>query len=157
MSSITFTGAFIRNADLCRPKEGGPFARIHLTANLTKAVRDEMAWEELPDCLDSGKLDGELNGKAMILTPNADKLAKHEIQLECSEVNDFQMFHVRNKDGESKRMELRFSARCNEDGAIGIIEQYIRKIGDAPASLRITYASQQKLPMEPEKAEAAKA
>src|SRR5579864_4334832 len=111
MSQITFTGAWIRNADLRTRKEGGPFVRLHLTANFTKPVREEMGWEELPDCLDSGKLKGCLMGQNMILTPKADKLAKNEIQLECSEVSDFEMFRVRNKDGESKSMELRFSLR----------------------------------------------
>lgn len=158
MAVITFTGCFVRYLDLRFPDEGAPFARIHLTSKLTASVMKAMEWEEVPNCLDSGKLDGLLTARNIVMRPAVEELWNNEIQLECSEVSDFQLFRVEGQEGKSKKTELRFTARTAEIGAAGKIEEYVRIVGKGGADLRVTYTEQQKLPLgEPEKAKEAKA
>ena len=160
MATITFTGAYIRFVDLRFPEEGSPFARIHFTSKFTALVMKAMEWQEVPACLDSGKLDGLLTARNLVLKPDKEELWNNEIQLECSEVSDFQVFHVEGQEGKSKRTELRFVARTIETGAVAKIEEYARIVGKSAAQLKVTYTEQQKLPLdeqEPEKAKVAKA
>jgi len=159
VATITFTGAYVRFLDLRFPEEGAPFARIHLTSKLTTAVMKAMEWQEVPDCLDSGKLDGLLTARNLVMRPTKEELWNNEIQLECSEVSDFQLFRVEGQEGKSKKTELRFTVRTVEAGAAAKIEEYVRIVGKAGADLKVTYTEQQKLPLEEEteKAKAAKA
>lgn len=159
MASITFHDAFIRHTDHRRTEEGAIFCRVHLTSNLTKPVMKAMEWDEVPYCLDSGKLGGCLTARSLVLTPNKKEFAKKELSLECSEISDFQVFHISGQDGASKRTELRFVARCNEEAAIARIDEYWRTIGTSGAQLSVTYNKQASLleEQEGEKAAAAKA
>ncbi len=150
MSNITFRGAHIRYADLRQKEEAGCFARIHFTAEMSKPVLEAMEWEPIPDCVESTKLTGELTARNLVLTPNQKELRQHEIQMECSEISDFQLFRVQGEDGESTRTELRFIARVVEPGAIARIENYMRLVGTSVKSggaLKITYTDQQSLPL----------
>ncbi|HOK47391.1 MAG TPA: hypothetical protein PLK67_15725 [Bryobacteraceae bacterium] len=115
MPSVLFRGAFIRHAVLQDDDEAGPFRRIHFTADFSEPVRQHMGWEELPEGLTSGKLAGELSGTHLILTPNGRELKQHELQISCSQVNDFQVFRVKNDDGKTTHTELRFIVRSNQD------------------------------------------
>lgn len=157
MATITFHDAFIRHTDHRRTEEGAIFCRVHFTANFTKPVMRAMEWDEVPYCLDSGKLGGILTARHIVLTPNHSEFKKKELQLECSEISDFQVFHISGQDGASKRTELRFVARCNEEAAIARIDEYWRTIGTSGAQLTVTYNKQENLLEDQEKAEAAKA
>ena len=148
MSAITFRGAVLRYADLRRREEAGVFARIHVTAEVTKPVMEAMDWQEIPTCVDSGKLDGILTARHLIWTPNQKELRSHEIQMEATEVGDFQFFRVRGDDGQSTHAELRFIVRVSEPGAIAQLEDYMRTVGEARGALKITYTDQSKLPLD---------
>jgi hypothetical protein len=151
MSTIVFRGSFIRYADLRQKEEAGCFARIHFTSEMSKPVLEAMEWEPIPDCFESTKLTGELTARSLILTPNQKELRQHEIQMECSDISDFQLFRIQGEDGESTRTELRFIARVSEPGAIARIENYMRLVGTSTKSagaLKITYTDQQNLPLD---------
>ena len=153
MSTIVFRGSFIRYADLRQKEEAGCFARIHFTSEMSKPVLEAMEWEPIPDCFESTKLTGELTARSLILTPNQKELRQHEIQMECSDISDFQLFRIQGEDGESTRTELRFIARVLEPGAIARIENYMRLVGTSMKSagaLKITYTDQQNLPLDKE-------
>ena len=148
MSTITFRGAHVRFADLRQREEAGIFARIHFTSDLSTPVIEAMDWQPIPDCVEATKLTGNLTARNLVLTPNQKELRQHEIQMECSEVSDFQLFRIQGEDGDSKRTELRFLARIIEPGAIARVENYMRLVGTSKKSdgaLKITYDDQQKL------------
>lgn len=154
MSTITFRGAFIRYADL-RNNESGWFMRLHFTAGFSKPVAEAMGWDEvIPDCVDSGKLDGALIARNLVLMPTDKLLKDQEIQMEATEVSDFQFMRV--TEGDSRRSELRFIVRVSQVGAIAHVENYLRLVGQAPAALKIGYEEQQQLELG-EKAEAVEA
>lgn len=155
MSTITFRGAFIRFADLRSKEEAGVFARIHFTSEMSGPVIEAMDWEPIPDCMESTKLTGALTARNLVLTPNQKELRQHEIQTECTEVSDFQLFRIQGDDGESTRTELRFIARVVEPGAVSQIENYMRLVGTSPKSagaLKVTFEHQEKLDLEDEAA-----
>jgi len=94
-----------------------------------------------------------LTARNLVLTPNQKELRQHEIQMECSDISDFQLFRIRGEDGESTRTELRFIGRVLEPGAIARIENYMRLVGTSTKSagaLKITYTDQQNLPLDKE-------
>jgi len=149
MSQLTFRGAFLRFADLRHKKEAGVFARLHFTADLTKPVMEAMEWAEIPDCMNSAKLCGLLTARNLVLTPNQKELRKSEIQLDCNEVGDFQLFRVQDKDDkDSTRTELRFVARVVARGAIAVCEEYLRTVGTSQGALKIAYEDQGELAIE---------
>src|SRR5260370_26525801 len=109
--TITFRGAFLRYADL-RINEAGVFLRLHVTSELTKPVMEAMNWADVPEWVDSAKLEGVLSAQHLTLTPNQKQLKDHEIEMDASEVTDFQVARV--TENESTRIELRFIARVTQ-------------------------------------------
>lgn len=147
--TITFRGARIRYVDLRRDDEAGVFARIHLTADYSDPVRDEMGWEPIPATLTAGKLIGRLSAQHLVLTPTDDKLCRSEIQMECSEVTDFQLAPLKSDGGEVIGHELRFICRTIDPTAISLLDNYLRVIGGGTANLRVAYVEQAAFEAEP--------
>ncbi|HJX53943.1 MAG TPA: hypothetical protein VJ801_14350 [Polyangia bacterium] len=145
MPRILFRGAFIRYADLRHEDEAGKSCRIHMTADWSDTVREHMTWEEVPDCVPKATLCGTINGKDMVLTPAGKELARHELQLTISEVSDFTLVRQKDEEGEPKGEELRFIVRTNQPGAMGLIENYVEKIGRGKAQLKISHEKQEGL------------
>lgn len=145
MSKITFRGAHVRYFDVRKEKESAPFVRLHITAEMTNPVMEAMEWQPIPECVDKCNLGGILSSRNLILTPNQKELRDQEIELECSQVSDFQLHRI--ADGESRRTELRFIIRANEDKAPTLLWEYLRVVGQAEGALKISYSSQEKLPL----------
>jgi len=147
MPQITFSNVTISHGSF--NNDGGAVTRlIHVTANLSKAVRSAMNWQDLPDCADMAKLTGELTATNLVLTPNEEKLEKHQVECECTSATNFEIHRVQEKDGGSRRLELRFKLKIVEKAALSKIEAYCEKVGEAPASLKIGIAEQTELPLE---------
>lgn len=144
MSKILFRGATVRYCDI-RADEAGPFVRVHLSADFSRPVREEMEWGEIPDSITSCKLEGKLDARALVLTPNQQQLRQHEIQITADDVSDFQVARTEGEDGGAKQTHLRFVLRSRQDGAAAQIENWLRVIGDGAATLKVEYAVQQKL------------
>lgn len=146
MESITFRGAFVRYFD-GRQEEGGAFVRIHMTADFSDVVINEMEWEDPGHSATDSKLEGELMGSNFILTPGDKSLSQYEIQFGIRSVEDFKM--VRVADGESKRRELRFIVRSSAAGVAAMVDDYIRRVGDHQGALKVSYSreEQQALPL----------
>jgi hypothetical protein len=118
---------------------------LHVTtAELSEPVSDAMMWEPIPPCVDQTKLAGRLIASNLILTPTSKELRRHELQMECSGVSDFQLFRVK-QNGEIKKEELRFLVRVSQAGAIALAENYVRLVGQVAATLKISYVEQAKL------------
>lgn len=147
MPKITFTGVRVTKGNFTND-EGKVSRHIHVRANIGKAVRDAMDWQEIPDCAEEMKLTGQLHGETLILTPKDDKLARHEIECSCDEVAEFKACRIQDKDGESRKLELRFRISISARAALAKFESYCEQVGDAPADLRIGYSEQAELPMD---------
>lgn len=145
MSNVTFRGVILEYADL-RRKEVSVFARAHFTADWTKPVADVFEWEEIPSSVTSAKLDGSLTSDKFILTPTDKKLRDWEFELQCSRVEDFTIVRI-TKD-EKTITRLRFTAMVEAQGGVGLIEAWMRSVGEAPAALKVTYVEQTELDLE---------
>lgn len=149
--TIIFRGASIRYADLRHKEEVGVFARLHMTADDTDTVRDQMDWEKMPDCVDQCKLSGVLLGKHLELIPNDKNLRQFALQFTISEVSAFELVPIRNDDGDITSRQLRFQIKSTEIGAIAAIEEYLRRMGEHVGQLKISYQKQEKLDLQPGK------
>jgi hypothetical protein len=138
MNKLLFRGAYVRYFDV-RAGEDGVFSRIHFTADFSSPVRDEMEWEDVPECVPSCKLTGKLDGRHAVLTPTQQTLLQHELQLAVSDIGDFQLHRIQGKDGESTKTELRFVARSAQEGAAGLVENWMRRVGQEAAALSIHF------------------
>lgn len=152
--SIVFRGAFIRYFD-GRQEEGGAFVRIHMTSEFTTPVMEEMGWDDPGGSVTDAKLSGELHATHLVLTPGDKQLRQSEIQFDIRDVGDFKMVSVE-KD-ETKRRELRFVVRSSAADTAGLVDGYIRQIGEHQGVLRVSYTKQEELPLETAEAGAKKA
>ncbi len=151
MAQIIFRGVSIRYADLRLKEEAGVFARLHLSADDTDTVREAMDWEKMPDCVDSCKLSGAFMGKHFELIPNDRNLKQFGLTLDISEVEDFRLVPVKNEDGEITDRKLRFIVRSTQKGAIALAEEYLTRMGSHVGQLKLSYAKQEKLDLQPGK------
>lgn len=140
-SNIIFRGARIRYIDLRRKDEGAPFTRLHLAADFSAPVQEAMEWH-IGDGMSSAKLKGVLTASHMILTPNDKRLKDYEVQLECSEVEDFQLVELKDDEGDTAGRELRFIARSVQPGACGVLEEFWSRLGHGDMQLRVSYIPQ---------------
>jgi hypothetical protein len=146
MDSIIFRNARIRYVDLRRDDEAGIFTRVHLSSDLSGPIEQQMGWGEIPEGCTSAKLAGVLQCRHFVLTPTDKALQQHEIQMECSQVGDFNVAGIKDDEGELTGYDLRFILRTIENGATGILENYLRTVGGAPAALKVSYEVQETLP-----------
>jgi hypothetical protein len=148
--SIIFRGTHIRYFD-GRQEEGGAFVRIHLTSEFSTNVMAEMDWTDPGVSVTEAKLDGELHGTHLILTPGDKQLAMNEIQFDVRSAEDFKVVTVAEK--ESKRRELRFVVRTSAPGVAALVDNYIRRVGDHQGALKVSYVKQEQLPLHEVKTE----
>jgi hypothetical protein len=148
MNTVTFRGCKIRYIDV-RQQEAGVICRLHLTADFSGPVREALGWGDLAAGIDSAKLTGELLALYFVLTPADKQLAKaHEVQMGCQDVGDFTFVRTEaGEDGAGGKEVLRLIMRTSEEGAAGILEAYWRRVGDAPAALKVSYQVQAQLPL----------
>lgn len=101
MPTTLFRGTRIRYCDLRQKEEAGVFVRLHLTSDYSGPVCDHFTWpSDLDESITNCKLAGELPAVSMVLTPNDPALMRHEIQLECRDLSDFQVVATKD-DGEA--------------------------------------------------------
>lgn len=145
MPTMILRGVVIRYADLRFEKEGAVFCRLHLQADLSTTVLDDMGWQAIPDGITSAKLTGALTGRTLTLTPNDKDLKRHGFELECNDVGDFAVVPEKGDDGDVTGHRLNCMARSLEVGAITKVEQYRRLIGEGNAQCRISFERQEVL------------
>jgi hypothetical protein len=139
--NITFNNVRIRSAHI-----GANETKIHFSAGWAAKVREVMEWGDVPAGWEGGKLSGELIGQNIVLIPNDKKLASYELQAGIGNVGGFALVVTEHDDeGKPKAREVRFHAVSQQEGVSADIENYIRKIGEAPATLKISYTEQMTL------------
>lgn len=144
-ATLIMRGARVRYVDVRREDEAGVFTRLHLAADLSDPVREFMEWDEIPDCVSSCKLTGQITARSLSLTPNEKPLQQHAFDIECSDVSDFAVAALKDDDGEVCNHELRFIARSVEIGAAAKLDAYLRTVGGGVGQLRVSYVKQESL------------
>jgi hypothetical protein len=146
--SILFRGCFIRYCDIRQGKEGGDLTcKIHLSADFSTPVREHMEWEEVGDSISSAKLNGALLANHMILTPGNRQIQNHELQIDITEVSNFEVSTVKDDEGEPCGRKLNFQVKTSKDGAGAIVEQYMSRVGRHEGALKVSYVKQEVLPL----------
>jgi hypothetical protein len=144
MEKLIFRGAEIRYSDT-RKDEGGVFVRIHMTADFTEVVREAMGWNV--GTFSKGKLvPNDLCATHISLIPDEKSFRNHAIDLEITNMSDFEYFEVKDEDGNVSH-EVRFIVRTPVEGAETKVANYMRFAG-ASAQLRVNYQVQDPLPLE---------
>lgn len=148
MPSVNFSGVTV-NTFSGANQNGSVKRLIHVKTNPpTKAVREAMDWDEIPDCAEDMGLTGELIGTNLVLVPSDDKLEKHELEMECTSAAQFVLNRIQDKDGGGKKIQLSFVIESREKGALAKLENYCEKVGKGAATLKIGYQDQADLPLE---------
>lgn len=147
MPTLVFRGATIREAHIGIDKTGGAvFTLIKFSADMSEPIMDAMEWEKPSECFQNPvKLDGELMGHNLVLTPTDKELRQHEIDIECGEIGSFQFFRIAATEDRSASSEIRFTAKSVEPGVSAKIENYLRLMGQKPAAMKVAYNKQESL------------
>lgn len=140
MEKLIIRGAEIRHLNMAAPKEGAPFMRLHLRADLTGAIQDAMGWEEIPMCVASvAKLPGELLATSVEILPNGSNLKMYERCLQITAAEDFRAVPLKDDDGEVEDHALELSLKIAEQDSILAAVALALAIGRATCQLSISY------------------
>jgi len=145
MSNLTLRGTTLDHADL-RRKEASVFVRGHFSCDLSNPVIEAMEWQEIPSCVGAADLEGFLTCDKIIMTPADKKLKDQEIELPCSRIEAFKI--TRKVVDEKTITRLRFTALLEQEGTAAYLENWLKIIGGAECSMKVTYHDQEKLDMQ---------
>jgi hypothetical protein len=104
-----------------------------------------MGWEEMPECVNGGKLTGDLAARNISLTPVDEALAKHAFDLETQRVHKFTVVRLEldGQKGKGTRLEVRFKVDFSDLIGCRKLEEYLMvahkssvKIEYAPAAVQ---------------------
>lgn len=145
MAKMIFNGVSIRHID-GRMKDGIIFARLHLTAELTRPIAEDRGWEAGLDTdgWSSMQLDAEpIRALNITMKP---AILKQELKIKVEELRDFAAFRTTTEGGATK-VELRFMLISTEFA--GEIFAFWAAVGEAECRLDVTLQgdAQEKLPL----------
>jgi len=84
---LTFTSVqldkFNRNREGCTAK---------FSCSLNSDVIGKMGWTEIPECLTSSDLEGEIACTSLELVPSDKEMTKHAMSLDLAKVKKFRLF-----------------------------------------------------------------
>lgn len=137
---IIFTG--VQLLSFGRKPEGGT---AKFSAAFSEKVSEAMGWEDIPECLTGGKLEGELRATSATLAPNEKELQKHEMDLDISHVGSFETVRLKleRSKGKGHRTELRFSVSFSDPNGARKLEQYITSCGKSRLTVAYTKQAEQ--------------
>jgi len=146
MPKLIVRGAEICKCELC-DDEGGVFVRINVKANYTDVLARQMGWADSHDDLKKGDLKGKMRVNHFTITPNDKELQKHELQLNAVEVGKFTLSVTGENPDEGKTgvTHVKFQMRTESPDAEAMLGKWKRKIGRAPALMKIDYPKQQQM------------
>jgi hypothetical protein len=133
-------------------EETGPVYRLHVTADATTDIANQMGWDILDDAgairggMKGVKLEGALVIGDFTLTPNEKALQSQALALAGSEIRSFQVTTKR-EDGH-KSASLRFV--LTTPGPITKIDKYWRSVRMADAELQVAVVEQKSFDDDPE-------
>lgn len=133
MPNLIFRGVVLRYVDM-RLKDGIIFSRLHVAADMTRPVAEEMGWQAALDTdgWDSMRLAGIL--RISQLTMKVSGLTQ-ELEIKAEEARDFIAARITDDDGNSVSRELRFLIVTNDHPAL--VYEYWQAVGEAKAELKV--------------------
>ena len=144
-NKITFFGVILRS--ISRDKSS---CVLRFSAEQTTAVAKALDWgDELPNGAVNCKMEGRLVGGSFVLTPKEGRQASLpetqacRVQMNLSSVGSFQVVRreIEHSRGKGHRRELHFKLDSGDPDAAMKAELWITSIGDARATLEVTYAA----------------
>jgi hypothetical protein len=142
---ITFSNVEVLYFEV-RKKEGAPcFVRVHVAADFGDGIAKQMGWSEIPDCVGTCDLAGEIHASHMTLTPSEKGLRGHEVQLSVIGAESFRLVGIQTEDGVRSGRELRFRLVSADPNAAALLAQYMHRVGDASAVLKVWSVVQEEL------------
>lgn len=140
MEKLIIRGAEIRHLNMPIPKEGSPFVRLHLRADLTEAIQEAMGWEEIPMCVASAaKLPGELNCTSVEILPNGSNLKQYERCLQITAAEDFRAVPIKDDDGDIVDHALELTLKIADYDSMLAAITMANAIGRATCQLSVSY------------------
>jgi hypothetical protein len=118
----------------------GAFVRVYFTAEFTESVLEAMEWEDPGESSKKTEMSGELASGNLVLTPDSDMLAKHEIEFSFFSGDKF--FIVTIEKDDVKRREVRFFVDSNAPEAATSVFAYMNNLNKATGSLKLNYQRQ---------------
>ena len=160
--TITFTGARILSASYT--KDG---VSIKMAAKLTDRICEQMGWtQELDEgtrnarrvvgfaqFLTGAKPEGKLAGTVLELTPSDKEMAKHQIALDISSVDGFEVVRREQEGtrGKANVQEVHFHVAVKGTARLRKIEGYCEAVGigklAGTSRATVSYEKQAELPM----------
>jgi len=138
---VTFRGARIMNFDVRQsPKGESTFVRIHMRADFSTPVQQEMGWEPRAAGWSGGDLNGELTGVKMLLKPSSRELHKYGFEMPIRQVKDFKLVvrQGKGKDAEEEE-ELTFVVETSSRRAYITLGNWVENIGKEKGLLTVSY------------------
>jgi hypothetical protein len=139
---LNFTQVILRKIE--RDAESG---KLHFSASLTAKVIEAMGWGDLPEGATGAKMEGELSGGNLLLSPKEDGI-RAEIDVAYATVGHFEIIRLEtpNSRGKGRRNELRFIVRFGGSDVAAKAEAWFQKMGDGAGVMKINYSKQETLP-----------
>lgn len=144
MDKLTFTSAQLLS--FTRDAKGGTAT---FSSSMNGNVERAMGWTDIPSCATGANLEGELSASIIQLVPEDQPLRRHEMQLDVSRVNSFQVVRRELEGTRQKghRHELRFKVHYSDVKGARKLEEYILTCGKSKVVVSYTkQAVQEDLP-----------
>lgn len=141
MPKLIFRGVSLRYVDM-RIKDGIILSRLHLTAEMTEPVAEEMGWQVAleTDGWDSMKLSGELRLSEILMQVLG---LKQELNIKADEAREFTVVCI--TENESTKKELRFLVVTTDHPSL--VYEYWKAIGEGQAVLKASLATDEQRPL----------
>jgi hypothetical protein len=133
LQELPFRNVAISYIDVRRKAESAPFLRLHMTADLTPALRNRMDWS-IGNGQKSGDFVGTVQAVKMIIGPQQKKLPGMEvaeIEVEVSEVSTFSFTEKKDKDGNTKLL-CYYADILSSESAMKVTYSAIGKTSEVP-------------------------
>lgn len=135
--SLTFTNCEL--VSFSRSPEKGVAS---FSASFTDKVKQAMGWQDIPECMTGGKLEGDLHATEAVLSPNEKELRKHQVSLDVARVLNFETvrLELERSKGKGHRTELRFKVQFTDPNGARKLEQYLISCGKSRLTIAYTKA-----------------
>lgn len=123
-----------RNMTACK-------AKLH--AKLTGKLAAAMGWEEMPEYLDGGTVDTDLQATTIELTPKQGEMGKYGVNLKTRRMYNFSFTKVQEEGkGQKKKQphtEVHFVVDLIDEKALAGLERFQLNCGALKTTLRVNY------------------
>lgn len=146
MSQLTIRGCAIRKATQRCSNEGAVVQEIHIEADWSETVAEEMKWTPKPEGFGNGALTTKLSGHKMMMEPNSGKLKDYRFEIGIDQADSFKHVAVM-EEGEVTGHKLRFRVKTTAEDVHLVLNEWFKNVGpsDSLAQCKITYSADEQM------------